>query len=149
MRFIKSFVFTFALLSLVLSSASFAHGKTILYRFQFLTQGASAFAPADNKRIQLRFQNSPKVGFYANTNDQGIADFKLERCNEEDNAELVYRSDFADKKQQRVQVTISCGTEDVEATSYFMGIYSLTYGKYLASSLDGLDGPCYSCKQEQ
>ncbi len=147
MKFIKSFVSCCILSCLVMSFATFANGKAITYSFQFLTQGASAFAPANNRRIQLRFQNSPKVGFYATTDDQGIANFRLERCNEEDNAELVYRSDFPDKKQQRVEVTISCGTEDAEATSYFMGIYSLTYGKYLANNLDGLDGPCYSCKQ--
>lgn len=144
MKVIKFFVLSCLLLCL---AASFVNAKPITYSFQFLTQGASAFAPAERRRIQLRFLNSPKVGFYATTDNQGIANFRIERCSEEDNAELVYRSDFPDKKQQRVDVTISCGTEDAEADSYFMGIYSLTYGKYLASSFDGLDGPCYTCKQ--
>lgn len=147
MKFIKSLMICCVLSSLIISGAISASGKNTLYQFQFLTQGASAFAPAKKRRVQLRFLNSPKVGVSALTDAQGIANFSLERCNEEDNAELVYRSDLPNKKLHRVEVTISCGTEDAEATSYFMGIYSLTYGKYLASNFDGLDGPCYLCKQ--
>ena len=137
----------FALSCLFLPSAIIANGKPIAYRFQLLTQGANAFAPAKARKVQLKFQTAPKTIFSTVTNSQGLAEFRLDRCNEEDRAELIYRSDFPGKQLQRVEVTISCGTEDGEVNSYFMGIYSLTYGKYLASNLDDLGGACNLCKK--
>lgn len=86
MKVVKSLIFCCVLLGLVMSGAATANGKTTLYRFQFLTQGANAFAPAKSRRIQLRFLNSPKIGVSTTTDTQGVANFRLERCNEEDNA---------------------------------------------------------------
>ena len=136
------------LLCLVSISTLSIQAGQIKYQFRFLTQGANAFAPAANKRIQLRFAKSPKITLSASTDSQGMAVFSSARCSEDDPAELIFKSDLPDKTLFRVPVAISCGTEDTKALSYSFGIYSLTYGKILAATMDDLDGPCYKCKQD-
>ena len=140
-----SILLSFSLLSLSFFSVQ---AQQIKYQFRLLIQGANAYAPAKKKQIQLQFKKSPKSTLSAVTDNQGNAVFNSARCNEEDPAELVFRSDFPDKTLYRVPVTISCGTEDAKALSYSFGIYSLTYGKFLAATMDDLDGPCYQCKQD-
>jgi hypothetical protein len=119
----------------------------IIYRFRLLTQGANAFAPASRKNVKLQFTKSPQITLAGTTNSQGVVNFSTKRCNADDTAELIYRSDFSDKQLYKVRVNLSCGTEDSPAKMYDFGIYSLTYGKLLAIDLDGLDGACYKCKE--
>ncbi|MGI8638533.1 MAG: hypothetical protein ACR2MG_01050 [Pyrinomonadaceae bacterium] len=146
MRLVRIFLSLCLLLCLVALSLISVQAKQIRYQFRFLTQGANAYAPAKSRRIQLKFKNSPKITLSASTDSQGMAVFRTARCNEDDPAELIYRSDLPKKTLFRVPVTISCGTEDAKASSYSFGIYSLTYGKFLAIIFDDLDGPCYQCK---
>ncbi len=148
MRSIKRFIAFVVFCGLILLPLISVQAKQIRYQFRFLTQGASAFAPAKSRKIQLRFKTNKKSIFNAVTDSQGNATFLSSRCKEDDPAELIFRSDMPDKTMFRVPVTISCGTEDSPAIAYNFGIYSLTYGKFLASSFDDLDGPCYDCKSE-
>jgi hypothetical protein len=138
-------LFTF-FMQLPLNVAAQSKKSPISYKFRLLTQGASAFAPASRKNIKLQFTKSPQLTLSGITNSQGIVSFSTKRCNDEDTAELIYRSDFADKELYRVKIDISCGTEDSPVKFYDFGIFSLTYGKRLAADLDGLEGPCYKCK---
>jgi hypothetical protein len=148
MRITKLFIALIVFCGLILMPLVNVQAKQIRYQFRFLTQGASAFAPAKNRKIQLRFKTNKKSIFNAVTDSQGNATFLSSRCKEDDPAELIFRSDMPDKTTFRVPVTISCGTEDSPATAYNFGIYSLTYGKFLVSNYDDLDGPCYDCKSE-
>ena len=148
MRSIKRFIAFVVFCGLILLPLISVQAKQIRYQFRFLTQGASAFAPAKSRKIQLRFKTNKKSIFNAFTDSQGNATFLSSRCKEDDPAELIFRSDMPDKTIFRVPVTISCGTEDFPAIAYNFGIYSLTYGKFLVSSFDDLGGPCYDCKSE-
>ncbi len=149
MKRTKVFISLLVLVSLVSLSMVSVQASQIRYEFQFLTQGANAYAPATRKRIQFRFKNAPQITLSATTNSQGKAVFMSSRCNANDPAELIFRSDLPDHARYRVPVKVSCGTEDSKASSYSFGIYSLTYGKFLASIFDDLDGPCYKCKTEE
>jgi hypothetical protein len=135
---------------LILSLVAFlpvnVSAKQIRYQFRFLTQGANAYKPASQRKIQLIFKYLPKTTLVATTDKQGNAVFRTSRCKADDPAELVFRSDMPDKKLLRVPISTSCGTEDSPATSYNLGVFSLTYGKFLAISAEEIDGPCYSCK---
>lgn len=146
MKLVRLFLSLCLLLCSVSLSSASVRAEQLRYQFRLLTQGANAYAPAKNKRVQLRFKNSPKVILTVLTDSQGMAVFRTARCNADDPAELIYRSDLPKNTLFRVPVTISCGTEDAKASSYSYGIYSLTYGKFLASIFDDLDGPCYQCK---
>ncbi len=148
MKITKTFIMLLVCCSLFLLPLISVQAKQIRYQFRFLTQGASAFAPAKSRKIQLRFKTNKKSIFNAVTDSQGNATFLSSRCKEDDPAELIFRSDMPDKTMFRMPVSISCGTEDSLAIAYNFGIYSLTYGKFLVSNYDDLDGPCYDCKSE-
>ncbi len=148
MKFIKILLLSAVLLTLTMPSLAAAKPRAILYQFRFLIQGANAYAPAKGQRIQLKFKKSPAQTFAAVTDLQGFANFRLTRCKDDDPAELIFRSDFANHRLYRVPVDISCGTEDSPAKAYNFCLYSLTFGKYLVSSPDKLDGTCRLCKKD-